>query len=123
VLVVDDDPAAGAATQATLSSGGYAVTAEAAGDAVLRLVRASMVQLVISELHVPCTEGRCVIAALKGDRLRLPRLRVLVLTRHTSPDDLEWALGVGADAVVRKPASEAVLLREVARLLNGVPTA
>ena len=119
VLVVDDDPAGSAASQATLAGGGYAVRAEAAGDAALLLVRASLVQLVVSELHVVCAEGPCVVAVIKGDRARLPRLRVLVHTRHHSPADLAWALGAGADAVVPKPAPEGVLLREVGRLLDG----
>jgi CheY-like chemotaxis protein len=123
VLVIDDDPAGAAATQATLAGGGYGVTAEAAGDAVLRLVRASFVRLVVSELYIPCAEGCCVVAALKQDRTRLPRLRVLVHTRHAAPADLEWALGAGADAVVPKPARGGVLLREVGRLLDAVQAA
>jgi CheY-like chemotaxis protein len=123
VLVVDDDVAGTAATRATLAGGGYAVAAEAEGDAVLRLVRASFVGLVVSELYIPCAEGRCVVAALKGERRRLPRLRVLVHTRHTSPADLEWALGAGADAVVPKPVRTGILLREVGRLLDEVQVA
>jgi len=109
VLVIDDDPAGAAATRATLAGGGYGVAAEAAGDAVLRLVRASLVRLVVSELYIPCAEGRCVVTALKQDRARLPHL--------------EWALGAGADAVVPKPARGGVLLREVGRLLDDVQAA
>ena len=123
VLVVDDDPAGATATQATLAGGGYAVAAEAEGDAVLRLVRTSLVRLVVTELYIPCAEGRCVVAVLKGDRMRLPRLRVLVHTRHTAPVDLEWALGAGADAVVPKPARNELVLREVGRLLDAARVA
>ena len=123
VLIVDDDSAAAVATQRTLAAGGYAVAAEPVGDAVLRLVRASLVRLVVAELYIPCAEGPCVVAAIKGDRTRLPRLRVLVYTRHAAPADLAWALGAGADAVVPKPARDDVLLREVGRLLDGVPAA
>jgi len=118
VLVVDDDPASEALTRATIGGGGYAVAAESAGDEALRLVHTLLVRLVVSELYIPCTEGRCVVAALKQDRSRLPHLRVLVYTRHGATDDLEWALGVGADAVVPKHARGGVLLREVRRLLR-----
>jgi CheY-like chemotaxis protein len=123
VLVVDDDPGAAVTTRATLAAGGYAVAVEAAGDAVLRLVRESLIRLVVAELYVPCSEGPCVVAALKQDRMRLPRLRVLVYTRHAAPADLGWALDAGADAIVPKAARAGVLLREVGRLLDGVPAA
>ena len=123
LLVVDDDSAGSAATQAILAGGGYAVTAEAAGDAVLLLVRESLVRLVVSELYIVCAEGPCVVAAIKRDRTRLPRLRVLVHTRHDAPADVAWALDAGADALVPKPASGGVLLREVGRLLDGTRAA
>lgn len=118
VLVVDDDLASGSATLATIAGAGFSVATESGGDAALRLVRALLVQLVVSELYIPCAEGPCVVAALKKERSRLPRLRVLVHTRHTATADLEWALGAGADAVVSKRARRGVLLREVRRLLD-----
>ena len=80
-------------------------------------------RLVVAELYVACAEGPCVVAVIKGDRARLPRLRVLVHTRHYSPADVAWALGARADAVVPKPAPGGVLLREVGRLLDGTRAA
>ena len=119
ILIIDDQPEAATETGALLAAQGYALAVEASGDAVLRLVRSRLLRLVVSELYIPCAEGRCVVGALKNDRHRLPRLRVLVLTRHTTPADFEWALDAGADAVLVKPARAAVLLREVGRLLGA----
>ena len=116
VMVVDDDLAGSLRTEALLLGAGYVVVAEAQGDEVLRRVRASLVRLVVSELYIPCAEGRCVVTALKQERGRLPRLRVLVHTRHMRPEDVEWALAAGGDAVVPKPVRDGVLLREVRRL-------
>ena len=116
ILVVDDDFDGSEATESILTDGGYEVAVEARGDGVLQLVRASLLRLVVSEIYVPCSEGRCVVTALKHDRGRLPRLRVLVHSRHTAPEDLEWALAAGGDAYVGKPAALGVLLREVRRL-------
>ena len=116
LLVVDDDPAEAAATAAALASGGYTAVTEASGDAALRLVRTSHVSVVIAELYVACADARCVVAALKRDRARLPRLRLLVHSRHTAPADIAWALDAGGDAVVPKPARPGILLREVRRL-------
>ena len=55
-------------------------------------------------------------AAAMQARARLPRLHVLVHTRHTKPRDVGWALDAGGDAVVPKPARPGILLCEVHRL-------
>ena len=116
VLVIDDEPSGADATMALLIVGGYPTTTESDGDSVLRLVRAEVMRLVVSELYVPCAEGRCVIAALKRDRTRLPRLRVLAYSRHITTADDDWALAAGSDAVLHKRAPSGALLREVDRL-------
>ena len=118
VLVIDDERAGAATALERLAEAGYPTAAEADGDAVLRLVRAEPMRLVVSELHVPCAEGPCVVAALKRERARLPRLRVLVHSRHTGPADDAWALAAGADGVLHKPASAGALVREV-RWIEG----
>jgi CheY-like chemotaxis protein len=116
VLVVDDDESGSAATAVILAHGGYASTRESDGDAVLRLARSDVLRLVVSELYIPCAEGRCVITALKLDRRRLPRLMVLAYSRHTAPADDQWALSAGCDSLLHKPAPAADLIREVRRL-------
>ena len=118
VLVVDDDPAGAAATAARLGAAGLRTAIASDGDGALARVRGALVRVVVSEIYVPCAEGACVVAALKGDRARLPRLRVVVHTRHSSPADFEYALANGADAVVPKHAPADVLLREL-RVLDG----
>ena len=119
VLVIDDDTGGEATTLRWLAAAGYATTAEADGDAVLRLVRGELVRLVVSEIYIPCSEGACVVTALKQDRGRLPRLRVLVHTRHTTATDDAWALAAGCDGVLHKPASAAECVREVRRLVGA----
>lgn len=116
ILVVDDNAGESAATLAALDAGGFAGVAELEGDAALRHARHSLTHVLVSELYVPCAEGSCVVRVLKGDRARLPRLQILVHTRHTTQSDTEWALAAGCDAVVPKGASTGVLVREVRRL-------
>ena len=120
ILVIDDE-LVGIRTQRWLGDAGYPTAAESDGDAVLRLVRAEAMRLVVSELYIPCAEGPCVVAALKTDRRRLPRLRVLAFTRHTAPTDDARALAAGCDGVLHKPASADRLVREVHRLEGAVP--
>jgi CheY-like chemotaxis protein len=120
VIVIDDELLGALATEQTLTAGGYDVERESDGDAALESVRASLTRLVVSELYIPCAEGRCVVTALKQIRRRLPRLSVVVYTRYPGPADLEWALAAGADALVFKFADSGVLLREVGRVLGAV---
>jgi CheY-like chemotaxis protein len=116
VLVIDDEPEGATTTLGRLAESGYMTRSEADGDAVLRLVRTEAMRLVVSELYIPCAEGPCVVTALKQERTRLPRLRVLVHTRHTTPADDAWALAAGCDGVLHKPGSARALVREVRRL-------
>ena len=121
-VVIDDDVAEATGTLSVLAGAGYTTAAEADGDAVLRLVRSQVMRLVIAEMYIPCAEGRCVIAALKQDRTRLPRLRVLAYSRHTAPADDAWALGAGCDGVLHKHAPASTLILEVRRLNGGDDT-
>lgn len=116
VLVVDDNVAESAVTLASLGAGGFAALAEPDGDCALQRARGSLTQVLVSELYVPCAEGDCIVRVLKSDRARLPRVLILVHTRHTTALDREWALAAGCDAVVPKGASAAVLVREIRRL-------
>ena len=122
ILLIDDLPADAAHSRAVLERGGYHVAAESDGDVVLWLARSALVRCVVSELHIACAEGPCVVAVLKRDRRRLPRLPVLVYTRHQSAADFVWALESGSDAVLYKPAAASALLREVRRVdaLGGI---
>jgi CheY-like chemotaxis protein len=115
VLVIDDE-GRGETTLRWLADAGYRTASASDGDSVLRLARAELIRLVVSELYVPCSEGPCVVAALKSERMRLPRLRVLVHSRHTSPADDAWAIEAGGDGVLHKPGSADALIREVRRL-------
>ena len=116
VLVVDDNPAESAVTLAALGAGGFAALAESEGDCALHRARGSITYVMVSELYVPCAEGDCIVRLLKSDRARLPRLLILVHTRHATDLDREWALAAGCDAIVPKGASAAVLVREIRRL-------
>ena len=116
VLVLDDDANECAVTLALLAAAGCAALAESDGDAAVRHARTSLTRLLVSELYIPCAEGMCIVAVLKGDRARLPRLQILVHTRHTDDEDTEWALAAGCDTIVYKSAAFGVLVREVRRL-------
>lgn len=116
LLVIDDRPADLEAALVHLVRAGFATAVAHDGDGALRRVRAELTRLVVSELYVASSEGPCVVAALKRERARLPRLRILVLTRHVSARDQAWALAAGADCVLHKDAGAGALVRELRRL-------
>lgn len=116
VLVLDDIVAQSVVTVTTLQDAGFRAVAESNGDAALRRARSELTHLMVSELYVPCAEGSCVVSVLKADRRRLPRLQVLVHTRHSSALDTDWALAAGCDAIVPKGGASDVLIRELRRL-------
>jgi len=118
IIVADDDLASAVATSARLAARGHHASTQSSGDEVLHQVRGSLTRLVVAELYIPHADGRCIVAALKEDRARIPRLRVLVHTRHMLPVDIEWALASGADTLVRKDAAPEVLILEVERLIG-----
>jgi CheY-like chemotaxis protein len=115
-LVIDDEPRDAARTRRWLTDAGYATVAAADGDAVLRLVRDGVIRLVVSELYVPCAEGRCVVAALTEDRARHPWLRVLAHSRHTTSADDAWARAARCDGIYHKPGCADAFLVELRKL-------
>ena len=121
VLVVDDEPGGAEATVGLLAADRFRGVVERDGDAALAHVRRALTSLVVSELYINTSEGPCLVTVLKGERDRLPRMRVLVHTRHESDADAEWALDAGCDVMVRKSAGEGVLMREVRRIAGVEP--
>lgn len=116
LLVVDDLPADLESTLVRLVRAGYSATVASDGDGALRRVRGQPTRLLVAELFVPCTEGPCVVTVLKRERARLPRLRILVLTRHVGAADEAWAIASGAEGVLHKSSGDEALVRELQRL-------
>ena len=85
--------------------------ARTAFDASAGPTRGSAPPLVIDD-----PARRLVRAELMRLVMRLPRLRVLVHSRHTSLADDACALEAGCDGVLHKPGSAGPLIGEVRRL-------
>jgi CheY-like chemotaxis protein len=75
--------------------------------------------VVLMDVMMPVMDG---ITALKLLREREAeqghRTRVLMVTAHAMTGDRERFLGAGADGYVSKPMSQAVLQKEIERVLN-----
>jgi len=80
-------------------------------------IRAPRPGLILLDLNLPGTDGRQVLAQVKGD----PRLRcipVVVLTTSADERDIESCYRAGANSYIQKPVSLESFLRAIQVLKN-----
>ncbi|HWH37591.1 MAG TPA: HD domain-containing phosphohydrolase [Candidatus Limnocylindrales bacterium] len=122
VLVVDDDPTQRQILGRILDQEGYVTVAAADGETALRAIVEHQPQLVLLDLNLPRLDGFEVCRQLRADPLTAT-LPVIVLTGHTSTDDMVAALDAGADDFLAKPFQQAELLarmRSAFRLRSAI---
>lgn len=115
VLVVDDEEAVRGYLRAVLEQDGYEVVEACDGREVVRLVREEKIDAVVIDLFMPGQEGLETIQMLHRD---LPEVGVVAVSGAFGGRFLKVAHLFGADAVLNKPVSAAVLLASVADALK-----
>ena len=103
ILIVDDDRASRSRLAAALGTdGSFAVTqANSAAEALAKAqTRASRFDAVILDLALPDTDGCELCARMRRGGLRMP---IIMVTRHTSEQDVVRGLDAGANDYVTKP--------------------
>ena len=114
VLVIDDEVDVSSTVCRILEWNGYAVTcAGTGGDAIERLRREKF-DIVVTDMFMPDVDGPQIIAATRSHQ---PATRVVAMSGGgaymTSPDALNVARKLGADASLMKPFTPAQLLAAV----------
>jgi len=94
---------------------GHRVRTAPDGAAGLRLVEASDVELVVSDVNMPHVDGFALCRKLRAAQNSIP---IILLTTRDSDIDEALGLDVGADDYVSKPFSTRVLLSRVSALLR-----
>ena len=115
VLLVDDDALSRLLLAELLRAAGYAVVEAAQADDGLALWRTQPVAAVISDRHMPGTDGPALLQRIADEALaggRSPPCRILCT------GDAVNAAALGVDAVLQKPVTLAALRR--ALLAAGV---
>ena len=118
ILVIEDDPIMREALADWLQAAGYRVRTVPDGGAGLAAVTAAPPKLVITDIHMPGTNGATVISELKQ---RHPQIAVIAISglfdsgHGLGADD---ALSLGAARALAKPFKRAELLRATAELLG-----
>lgn len=123
ILVIDDEEIIRIPISEALSRSGYEVHSAGDGKQGLALFNANPIDLVITDLIMPDTEGLETIMALR--KLR-PDLKIIAISGgafvHGS-QYLKLAQRLGADRVLAKPFSLSELKITVDALMNPPPAA
>jgi putative two-component system response regulator len=109
VLVIEDDQTQRQLLGRILEHEDYRVVAVADGETGLRAITEYQPALVLLDLNLPRMDGFEVLRRLRGDP-SMATLPVIVLTGHTSVDDMVATLDAGADDFLAKPFQQAELL-------------
>lgn len=118
IAVIEDDPSVRRLLARILEGAGYGVIAIGDGENGLRAIHEHMPDMVLLDLTLPRMDGLEVCRRLRSD-IRTVTLPVIVLTAHTSIEDMVAALDAGADDFISKPFHQLELL---ARLRSAYRT-
>lgn len=113
ILVVDDSATHRVLHQEVLAKD-YSVVAVPSGEEALLRCRASLPDLVLLDLEMPGMSGLDVCRELR----EYTDIPVIVVTANQNPEDHLLVYDAGADDIVTKPISRAILLRKVRQALQ-----
>jgi CheY-like chemotaxis protein len=118
VLVVDDEPTIRTLVNAILDGSGVRTLEAADGPEALEMARRYQPDLVLLDVVMPRMDGFTVCQRMKAEK-SMALTPVLLLTALAQESDHQRARRVGADGIVQKPFSPAVLRATVESILNG----
>ena len=117
ILAVDDDPAMRELIAGYLSNRGFRVSAVADGREMVRVIDASIVDLIVLDLQLAGEDGLQLVRELR-ERSNLP---IIIITGHRREEvDRIVGLELGADDYLTKPFSLRELLARVRAVLRRV---
>lgn len=114
-LVVDDDAGVRFTLSEILADGGLQVDAAENGSAALGLARATHFDLVITDVRMAPMDGLELLRILRAEQ---PKLKVIVLTAHSSERLAVEAMKLGAFDYFKKPFDLDELMAVVTRALQ-----
>jgi putative two-component system response regulator len=118
VLIVDDDPANVEVLKAFLADSVDEVLGVTDSRQVERVFAQFEPDLILLDLHMPDPDGLELLRRLRGARMSLGFLPVIVLTADTGHVARNSALILGADEFMTKPVDRAEVVLRVRNLLR-----
>jgi DNA-binding NtrC family response regulator len=107
VLLVDPEPGTRAGLVDALARGGFGVDVVRTGEAALARLERGGIDLLVTELRLPGTDGLALIQAMRRTGMRLP---AVVVTAHGTVEGAVAAMKLGAFDFLTEPVSPTELL-------------
>ncbi len=117
ILFVDDEEQIRKLLATWLRRRGYEVTVAKDGWEALKAVRATLPDLVITDIQMPNMNGLELTRRLRGDH-RTARLPIVMLSARKQADDVLTGYREGADEYIPKPVEMAILAAKIEMLLR-----
>jgi CheY-like chemotaxis protein len=118
ILLVEDHPSEREAVRRMLVGMDFDVDVTSDYHGAIALLATRVPSLVCTDLTLPRESGLELCEYIRGD-VRLRSVPVLVMSEHSSPEDMAHAEYVGANAFLKKPFPRERLLKYVITLLDG----
>jgi two-component system response regulator HydG len=115
LLVVDDEPAHRDSLRRIFERAGHEVTLARDGDEALALLQSVPVDVVLTDLVMPRTDGMAVLAATRQLR---PQADVVLMTAYGNVENAVLAMRKGAADFLAKPTRRGELLACIDRVLE-----
>jgi CheY-like chemotaxis protein len=119
ILVIEDDPIMREALIDWLQAAGYGVRTAADGSAGLAAIKFAVPAVVVTDIHMPGTNGAAIISELKRYYPQVAVIAISGLFNSGHGLDAEAALALGAARALAKPFKRAELLRAMAEVLGA----
>jgi len=115
ILVAEDNKLILETIALSLTREGYEIIKATDGKECLKILESTEVDLLITDLYMPCINGHAVISTIRDERgLKIP---ILVLSAAGAEENVVKAFDLGADDFMVKPFSLVELNVRVRKLL------
>lgn len=120
ILAIDDNKDIRDLLSLVLEKEGYEVVTAANGVMGLRLIKENTPHLVLLDMMMPEFSGLDVLGAIRNHKDRKIReVPVIIITAKSAIEDIDQALGLGADSYIVKPFRPSKLVEKVREFLSA----
>ncbi len=116
VAIVDDEEGIRKALRRLLRASGLDAHAYATGEEFLSAAAQKRPDCLVLDLHMPGMSGLQVLRRLQATGEPLP---VVVITAHDEPETRKQCMNAGADAYLRKPLEDRLLLKAISAAMRS----